>query len=255
MANFDFIEHSDSEIEDDVVRLEDESEEESGESEEESGEESEEESGDESGDESAPGWDAITEAFDAIYPGQDNPLHYGTLIKAIFGGEDPLDGISIYDGGEFWHYVTYGFTELYEKENDEPDYSGFGFELTLKLKKTPMVTEDEMKSMCGVLQGLARYVFSSGSVFSPNEYIFTGQTEGMDINQTSKLTGFVTTLDDAGIIDTPHGKMRFIQLIGATYEELKSVYEKNRTSSELVEMVLKATGGLTDLERSCLESA
>jgi hypothetical protein len=216
----------------------------------ESAEEVESESDD--SDESAPGWDAITQAFDKLYPGQDNPLHFGTLIKYAFGGNDPLDGISVYDGGEFWHYVTYGFTDLYEKENDNPDYSGFGFELTLKLKKTPMVTEDEMKSMCGVLQGLARYVFSSGSVFSPNEYIFTGQTEGMDIEQKSKLTGFVTTLDEVGEIDTPHGKMRFIQLIGATYDELKSTYEKKFTSTQLVEMVLKSTGGLTDLERASL---
>jgi hypothetical protein len=118
-----------------------------------------------------------------------------------------------------------------------------------------MVNEDEMKSICGVLQGLARYVFSKGAVFSPNEYIFTGQTEGMDIEQKSKLTGFVTTLDELGAIDTPHGEMRFVQLIGATYDELKSVYDKKHTSKQLVEMVLEATGGLTDLERESLVDA
>lgn len=26
-------------------------------------------------------WNAITKAFEELYPGQDNPKHYGTLIK------------------------------------------------------------------------------------------------------------------------------------------------------------------------------
>lgn len=26
------------------------------------------------------GWDAITEAFEKIYPGQKNPKHYGVII-------------------------------------------------------------------------------------------------------------------------------------------------------------------------------
>ena len=49
---------------------------------------------------SAMGWDAITAEFERIYPDQTNPKHYGTLIKWALGGKDPLDGISIYDGGD-----------------------------------------------------------------------------------------------------------------------------------------------------------
>ena len=64
-----------------------------------------------------PGWDAIDEEAKRIYPGQDNPKHYAALIKWRFGGPDPLDGISIFDGGDYWHFVTYGLSELYEKES------------------------------------------------------------------------------------------------------------------------------------------
>ena len=32
------------------------------------------------------GWDAITEAFEKLYPGQDNPLHFGILIPWQLGG-------------------------------------------------------------------------------------------------------------------------------------------------------------------------
>ena len=75
------------------------------------------------------GWQAIEQEFLRVYPGQDNPKHYGTLIKWVFGGKDPLDGISIYDGGSYWHFVSFGQTEIYEKETDTPDISGYGIHL------------------------------------------------------------------------------------------------------------------------------
>ena len=74
----------------------------------------------------AVGWQAIEQEFLRVYPGQDNPKHYGTLIKWVLGGKDPLDGISIYDGGSYWHFVSFGQTEIYEKETDTPDISGYG---------------------------------------------------------------------------------------------------------------------------------
>ena len=61
------------------------------------------------------GWDAITELCDKVYPNQTDPKHYGTLISWELGGNDPLKGISVYDGGDYWHFITYGLSELYEK--------------------------------------------------------------------------------------------------------------------------------------------
>ena len=82
---------------------------------------------------SAHGWDAITKEAERIYPGQKDPKHYGALIKWRLGGPDPLDGISIYDGGDYWHFVTYGLSELYEKESEDKEWSGYGMEFTFKL--------------------------------------------------------------------------------------------------------------------------
>ena len=56
------------------------------------------------------GWQAIEQEFLRVYPGQENPKHYGTIVKWIVGGKDPLDGISIYDGGSYWHFVSFGQT-------------------------------------------------------------------------------------------------------------------------------------------------
>ncbi len=195
----------------------------------------------------APGWDAITARFESIYPGQTNPQHYGTIVKYWFGGNDPLDGISIYDGGDFWHFVTYGFSDLYEKHpEDNPEWSGAGFELTVKLKKLPWIDESEIKNIAGILQSLARYAFSNQRGFKPYEYIWTKQTNGFDMKGKSKLTGFAAMPDEAGIIETPHGKVEFICVVGLTDRELRSIVDKEMTT----EAVLKKIGSpITDYER------
>ena len=51
-------------------------------------------------------------------------------------------GISIYRAEDppHWHFVTYGFSELYSKESDDPAVSGWGFELTFRLVRGEEVT-------------------------------------------------------------------------------------------------------------------
>jgi len=63
----------------------------------------------------APGWDAIDAVFENLYPNQE-PSHFGTDLhaRAIFGGDQYLDGYSIYESSHgYKHIVTYGMTELY----------------------------------------------------------------------------------------------------------------------------------------------
>ena len=72
------------------------------------------------------GFDAIAEAMHQLYPDQEG-LYYGTVIPYFLGGSDPLDSVEVWKsqkGIPHWHYVTYGFTELYEKESDDPSVSG-----------------------------------------------------------------------------------------------------------------------------------
>ena len=145
----------------------------------------------------AVGWQAIEQEFLRVYPGQDNPKHYGTIIKWALGGKDPLDGISIYDGGSYWHFVSFGQTEIYKKETDTPDISGYGYELTFKLKKDEYEDEEaEIRNICGILQMIARLTFTKGEIFRPFEFLYTGQTAGIDAKQKSNLTGFITVLTE-----------------------------------------------------------
>src|SRR5262245_32119797 len=119
---------------------------------------------DESDDIQTSGWDAISAVLERLYPGQE-PKHYGTLISAALGGKDPLQGISIYKSltpQPHFHYVTYGFTELYEKESEDPNVSGFGFELTFRLACAADAEEPPVWPL-NFLQNIARYVFSTGN--------------------------------------------------------------------------------------------
>ena len=86
----------------------------------------------------APGWDAIDQAFAALYPGQ-TPLHFGTDMqaRAMFGGNQFLDGYSIYTSDKgYKHIVTYGMTVLYaDEEAFGGETNGWGYEMTMKLKE------------------------------------------------------------------------------------------------------------------------
>ena len=104
------------------------------------------------------GFDAVSRALERLYSGQEG-IFYRTVIPYALGGKDPLDGIEVWKsehGVPHWHYVTYGFTELYEKESDISQESGYGFELTFRLKRG--AEEQPPAWPVNLLQNLALYV-------------------------------------------------------------------------------------------------
>lgn len=196
----------------------------------------------------AQGWDAITKECERIYPNQTNPKNYGTLINWKLGGNDPLEGISIYDGGDYWHFVTYGLSELYEKESNNQDISGYGMEFTLKLKKDNYEDEEaEIKCICGILQAIARITFTKGELFKAYEYLYTGQTTGIDTKMESNITGFITIPDNNfNSINTPNGTVDFVEFIGVTNEELLAIMNKKLDVKTLYE---KLDSDITSYDR------
>lgn len=188
----------------------------------------------------AQGWDAITNECERVYPNQKNPKHYGTLVSYRLGGNDPLDGISVYDGGDYWHFVTYGLSELYDKESDIEEVSGYGMEFTFKLKKDNYENEEnEIQCVCGILQSIARITFTKGELFNVYEYLYTGQTTGIDSKQKSNITGFITVPDDKfKEINTPNGKVCFVEFVGVTDNELKAIHNKEIRVKELYEKIV-----------------
>ena len=161
----------------------------------------------------------MTAALQALYPEQE-PKHYGTLIKYRIGGPDPIDGISVYRVGgpvDHWHYVTFGFSELYQKESDDPEVSGFGFELTFRLE---CGLEDEPPLFaCNFLQNLARYVFDTGNTFDAGHHM---DLNGPIMTDADTAITAICFTEDPKLpeIATPNGRLRFLQVVGITADEL-----------------------------------
>lgn len=150
-------------------------------------------------------------------------------------------GISVYETDEYYHFVTFGLSELYEKESDDPEISGYGMEFTMKLKKSsidPKEEDKELHCVCANFQKIAKVTFEHGEVFNANEYIYTGQTSGIDLHQVSKLTGFILVEDtDIPSINTPNGKVNFVEFVGCTADEMLALYEKRIKVAELYEKI------------------
>jgi hypothetical protein len=197
------------------------------------------------------GWEAIDGALGKIY-GSQEPKHYGTVVPYFLGGNDPLAGISVYEREEpvpHWHFITYGFTELYEKEWENPDYSGYGFELTFRLKKDKLETEPPAWAL-NFLQNLARYVFSSGNYFAAGHYL---NANGPIAIGTDSLIRAIAFVEDPELpeLETPNGKVEFLQVVGITVDEEEAI--KCWNSSGFLKLIDKYIPlYITDLNRKSL---
>lgn len=198
----------------------------------------------------APGWEAINRAFEALYPGQE-PDHYAPIIPAMFGGDSYLDGKSIYTSPNgYKHFVTYGFTYLYaDPEHLSDEENGFGFELTFKLADV----EDDGVWVVDLLENLASYVFDSGRVFEPYQFI-KGSGESIHIGTESDITAAITVPDtEAQPQWSALGRTEFVQLFGITEKEVEWLMEKNSQDSvrELAERIKKENPHfVTDMSRT-----
>jgi suppressor of fused len=202
-------------------------------------------------DNQATGWDAIDKALAPRYAGQE-PKHYGTLLSYEMGGPDPIRGISAYkrlDPIPHWHFITYGFTELYDKQSENKEISGWGFELTMRLK-TDATVEEPPRWTLSFLQNLARYVFRTGNVFASGDYMNSNGPIALESN--SLLRSVVFAQDpELPPIETPNGRVEFLQVVGITEDEELAVKQwKALSVLEVFKEHLPLL--LTDLDRASL---
>jgi suppressor of fused len=211
------------------------------------------EDGDSGGDDGdrAPGWDAIDAALSPLY-GDVEPLHYGTVIPYALGGSDPIHGISVYRRETpvpHWHFVTYGFTDLFDKETDDPEVSGFGFELTMRLACDPdAADEDPPPWALNFLQNLGRYVFGTGNRFALGHKM--GLNGPIALEHDTQITAVCFAEDpELGEFASEHGAARFLQVVGITDDEYALVQEWSTTG--LLEILARRLPFLvTDLGRA-----
>ncbi len=169
----------------------------------------------------ASGWDAIDGAIELLYPDQE-PLHFGTIVPYMLGGNDPLQGISAYrseaGGVAHWHFLTYGFSELYDKESEEPEVSGWGFELTFRLRRAPE-EEQPPNWALSFLQNLGRYVFSSGNSFDAGHHMNLNGPIALDSDTAVTAICFHPDPELPASVSSPNGEFALLQIVGLTHAE------------------------------------
>ena len=202
----------------------------------------------------APGWDEIEDAFRAVY-GDQQPEHFGTVItsRAMFGGNEYLDGYSAYQSGKgYSHIVTFGMSELYaDEERLGKEYSKWGYEMTVKLRNE--APQDCIWAM-NMLGNLARYTFQSERWFEPGQYVGSAKDpQSLNLGKPeSKITSLLIVNDtEIPTRQTIYGELAFLQLVGITTNELKAVMDDRSLIPVLLENLKKDYPDLeTDMERT-----
>ncbi|KAJ8934096.1 hypothetical protein NQ318_004977 [Aromia moschata] len=172
-----------------------------------------------------------------IYPDQVNPLQVTALLKYWLGGPDPLDYVSMYSNPgaphenipPHWHYISFGLSDLHgdgrvHDVSGPEGVSGFGFELTFRLRREPGETEPPTWPAT-LMQSLAKYVFQSGNTLCSRDHVTWHCA--LD-NSESRIQHMLMTTDiQLKTAHTPFGSVEFIQIVGICAEELKAAQQWN----------------------------
>lgn len=195
---------------------------------------------------------AIENALKPLYRDTEGQ-QWGTLISWTLGGPDPLDPVRVYpraDPVPHWHYISFGMTELDEKESQNPDESGWGFEFTFRLTRRPEEHEAPVWPV-GFLQNLARYVYSSGNWFEAGDHVDANGPIFLD-RQDSLIRAFAFTADpELGPVDSPNGRFQFLQVVGLTLDEYDAA-RSWRTQGLLGAVAPHMPLYITDLNRTSM---
>lgn len=173
----------------------------------------------------APGWDAIEGALATLY-GEQVPKHVGYTPGLAFGSG--LQGCSAYDAGDHWHYVTYGLTELWPKEDGvDPDVSGWGYELTMRVAGSP--PGEPPGWPFGLLELIARHTQSNAHPFLVGDRLDLGTPLTSD--EATLLTAVAVVPDpQLAEVSSPNGRFEFRQIVGVTADELAEMRSSSNES-------------------------
>lgn len=199
----------------------------------------------------APGLDAINQALTHFY-GQ-KPDRKFSERELTSSGSPALESISVYRSQSerpHWHYVTFGFSELFEKESEDPNLSGLGFELTFRL----LVTDSEASPPqwpCELLNDLARTIFENGTHLQPGHH-FEFQNS-ISTTASSKLNAILVAKDmELETLQTKFGRVEFLQVVGITADEVGIL--KLLRGDKFIDLVKNNLGALllTDINRGSI---
>lgn len=200
-----------------------------------------------------------------MYPNQPNPQVISTVSKFWMNrnSNEPLDYILIFSNSEcsepHWHYISLGLSDLYgdnrlhmiDTSASAERLSGFGLELTFRLKKTPDTMSVPPSWPANLLQSLAKYIFVSNNRVQPGDHI--PWNKPLDNTSDSKVQHMLISLDcQLKKIKTALGHISFCQVVGVIDDELNAIQRWD--CKKMLDLLQKdpKTGGqflITDMDR------
>lgn len=224
---------------------------------------------------------SIIRAYCASNYNNNQPFRSWHTPKSMIreGGSDPLEHIDVFKCEEdpqrllprHWHYIGYGLSDIYDyrrqfeaypqtlweyyppklspKDTQEEPRSGFGIELTLRVRCHDTETEPPEWPKI-ILQNLARYIFEVKITYDVGDHIaFNQPLDG----EESKIRHILMMEDPLlGTYNSPTGSVKFIQLVGVCDEELEAARQWNVMGLLDIMRERFDTGGLymvTDMRR------
>ncbi|HZD37889.1 MAG TPA: suppressor of fused domain protein [Actinomycetes bacterium] len=158
----------------------------------------------------APGWDAIDEAI-APLVGGIAPVHWG--VSTMIPDQDGLWGVSAYPRPDHWFYVTYGLSELFTKISRDEAVSGWGEELTMRVRREPAGEAPGWPAR--LLARLGELVFERARPFWPG-----GRIELAERGDDMPPAVCWAPDPELGEITTPNGNLEFVATVGVGHDLL-----------------------------------
>jgi hypothetical protein len=177
-----------------------------------------------------PGLDALLDAVSVLAP-DAAPLHAKVGLGLPLGSA--LEGIAAYPADGHWLLVGYGLTELGEKESDEPDFSGSGFEFSMRLRPaSPAPPEWPFRVMAALAQQ-----YRDGASYELGDWIITPDALGGDPSMAGQTS--LVIVPDAALprFDTPNGAVHLFQLVALTAAEAAAVERDGAPDAVLADLI------------------
>ena len=117
-----------------------------------------------------------------------------------------------------WLVVSLGFTELHEKVEEDPDVSGWGFELTCRL---PARSEElDFGWIVSWMQDIADHIASQVTVLEPYQHMTMWKATSED------EIAAVVFVDDVDLppTESKFGSFTFLQMVGLTSGEYEALH-------------------------------
>ncbi|WP_068596843.1 suppressor of fused domain protein [Vaginella massiliensis] len=179
----------------------------------------------------------VEHSIKELYPAL-TPNFYSPQVLSFQGGEDALDGVAIYKTADYYHLISYGMSQLYYNEEAVgQEYSKWGFEFSMRIKPFEGDNGEEPFWAIQLMQNLGRFVYDTQIYFDENQFIPLGGPIREDAD--TAIVGVIFIKDvELGEINTPHGKVKFLQMVGIDQSTLTDL--ETDPSPEHIRVVIES---------------